>query len=146
MQGGERPGVQKTNNNANCTVPYFLSTKYLNQMKETVPAIAWQVEKQNREEFPLPLYVICFKGRQERFRLVEVQQKQGICENGTGFRNTEQTNERAESKTKISLITDREDFPHQSKGFPIGIREIDDVFVVAVAIFDFFFCVRIRRL
>jgi len=114
-------------------------------VKETVSTIAGPIKEQDRHEFHFPLWIERFQGCEKGLRLAEVQGKEGIRKDRTGFRDLVQANESADGKTGIARVADAKKFPQDPKGFSVGVRKVNDV-LVAFGIFELFLGVRFRRL
>ena len=112
-------------------------------MQKAVSTIARPIKVQDRHELRLSLSVVRFEGIEKRLCFIEIQGKERVRKNGSGFRNLEETNQRADGKPKVALVADAKDLPQDLKGLALRVGEIDDFFGF-LRVFDLFLGVRFR--
>ena len=113
-------------------------------MEKTVSAIARPIKEQDRIELPFSLCVVRLEGRKKGLGLVEIQGKEGVRKDWSGFGDLEQTDKRADGKPEVALVANAKDLPQHLEGLAVGVREINHIFGL-VGVFDLFLCIRVRR-
>ncbi len=90
-------------------------------MKKAVASIARPIKVQNHRELRLALYVVRLEGCKKRLGLVDIQGKERVGKDWSGFWGLEEANERANGKPKVALVADTKDFPQDLKGLAIAV-------------------------